>query len=255
MTPNARSEPAHHPLVAEVLRRPQWRPRPFTRALTRVSRGTREVVRSTNILEREWHLIAAAALRSGLPLWVVLGDSISQGVGATSLARTWVARIAGALEADGRAVGVVNVSRSGARGHHVRTDQLDLIGHLEQRPVLVTCAVGSNDMMRNPLPHSVAARVTAVVEELPEASVVSTLPTPAKSPAGRHVNRALRRAARTGGHRVADVVPHLVSPRHGLARDLFHPSDRGYQAWVDAYCEALDLDPARVPDEWEPPRA
>lgn len=245
----------HHPIVAAVLDRPQWRPRPITRAVSRISAGTRHVTRATNVLEREWHLVAATALRNATPTWIVLGDSIAQGLGASSLSRTWVARIAGALEADGRPVGIVNLSRSGARSVDVRTGQLELLAHLDAPPALVTCGVGSNDMMRNPLPTAVAARVREVIEELPADSVVSTLPTPAMSPAGRFVNREVRRAAAARGHRVADVVPHLVSPRHGLARDRFHPSDRGYQAWVDAYCKALDLDPTRIPDEWEPPRA
>ncbi len=48
------------------------------------------------------------------------------------------------------------------------------------------------------------------------------------------------------------MVPHLVKGRKAWASDRFHPSDAGYGAWVAAYCEALDLDPESIPDEYDP---
>jgi len=182
----------------------------------------------------------------------VLGDSIAQGVGATSINRSWVARIAGALAADGRPHGIVNLSRSGARSRHVLHHQLPLLEHLRREPNLITCGVGSNDLMRNPHPPSVSARVNELIDVLPSETIISTLPAPAASPSGRWVNRSVRRSAEVRGMTVADVVPHLVTGRRGWASDRFHPSDDGYGAWVNAYCDVLDLDPASIPDEWDP---
>lgn len=241
-----------HPVVAALDAREPWQPRPFTRAISRVSAGTRAVAAQVNPREREWREIAAAALAGTLPLWVVLGDSIAQGVGTTDISRTWVARIAGALAADGRPHGIVNLSRSGARSADVRDQQLPLLAHLGHDPTLVTCGVGTNDLMRNPHPPSVSARVNELIDELPPGTIVSTLPTPSVSPSGRWVNRSVARTATRQGHRVADVVPHLRGPRGAWASDRFHPNDHGYGAWVDAYAAALGLDPASVPDRWNP---
>jgi lysophospholipase L1-like esterase len=239
-------------VVAALHERDPWAPRPFTRTISVVSRGTRAIAQQVNPREAQWRDISRAAIAGSLPLWVVLGDSIAQGVGASSLSRSWVARIAGALEADGRPHGIVNLSRSGARAVHVRHHQLPLLDHLERDPALVTCGIGSNDLMRNPHPPSVSARVSELIDDLPDNTVVSTLPAPAASPSGRWVNRSVRRSAESRNLAVADVVPHLVKGRKAWASDRFHPSDDGYGAWVAAYCEALELDPATIPDEWDP---
>ncbi|MEM7141182.1 MAG: SGNH/GDSL hydrolase family protein [Actinomycetota bacterium] len=246
------TKPDHHPVIAALRDRDPWSPRPFTRTLSRVSPGTRAIAEQVNPLEAEWHDITDRALGGDLPLWVVLGDSIAQGVGATDLSRSWVARIAGALAADGRPHGVVNLSRSGARSVHVREQQLPLLDLLHRRPAIITCVVGSNDLMRNPHPPSVSARVNELIDELPTDTIISTLPAPSVSPSGRWVNRSVTKTARRRGIRVVDVVPHLRGPREGWASDRFHPSDEGYSAWVQAYAEGLDLDPAAVPDAWDP---
>ena len=242
----------HHPVIAALHERELWAPRPFTRTISVVSGGTRSIAAQVNPREAEWRHIAHGAVAGGLPLWVVLGDSIAQGVGATSLSRSWVARIAGGLAAAGRPHGIVNLSRSGARSRHVRHHQLPLLDHLDRAPSIVTCGVGSNDLMRNPHPPSVSARVNELIDELPDHAIVSTLPAPSVSPSGRWVNRSVRRTAQRRGIAIADVVPHLVNGRRGWASDRFHPSDDGYGAWVSAYCEALDLDPDTIPDEYDP---
>lgn len=248
-------EPDQHPVIAALHEREPWRPRPFTRTISVVSGGTRAVAQQVNPREAQWREISHAAIVGTLPLWVVLGDSIAQGVGATSLSRSWVARIAGALAADGRPHGIVNLSRSGARSRHVRHQQLPLLDHLGREAGIVTCGVGSNDLMRNPHPPSVSARVNELIDELPDHAIVSTLPAPSASPSGRYVNRSVKRTAERRGIAVADVVPHLVRGRRAWASDRFHPSDEGYGAWVSAYCEALDLDPASIPDEYDPTTA
>jgi len=239
-------------VIAALHQREAWAPRPFTRTISVVSKGTRVIAAQVNPRETVWREISADAIEGDLPIWVVLGDSIAQGIGATSISRSWVARIAGALAADGRPHGIVNLSRSGARSRHVQHQQLPLLDHLVRRPKLITCGVGSNDLMRNPHPPSVSARVNELIEALPAETIISTLPAPPVSPSGRWVNRSVRRTAERRGLAVADVVPHLVTGRRGWASDRFHPSDEGYNAWVAAYCVALDLDPTSIPDEWDP---
>ncbi|MDG2028009.1 MAG: SGNH/GDSL hydrolase family protein [Acidimicrobiales bacterium] len=246
------TKPDHHPVITALTSREQWTPRPFTRAVSRVSAGTRAIADQVNPRESEWHEVTAHALAGDLPLWIVLGDSIAQGVGATHISRSWVARIAGALTADGRPHGIVNLSRSGARSVHVQAEQLPLLELIDQDHALITCGVGSNDLMRNPHPPSVSARVNELLDELPAETIVSTLPAPAASLSGRWVNRSVSKTARRRGIRIVDVVPHLRRPREGWASDRFHPSDEGYGAWVAAYAGVLGLDASLIPDQWDP---
>jgi acyl-CoA thioesterase-1 len=246
------TKPDHHPVIAALHERDPWTPRPFTRTISAISTGTRVIADQVNPREEAWREISAAAIAGAMPLWVVLGDSIAQGVGATSISRSWVARIAGALAADGRPHAIVNLSRSGARSRHVQQEQLPLLEQLHRTPSLITCGVGSNDLMRNPHPPSVSARVNELIDALPRKTIISTLPAPSASPSGRWVNRSVRRTAERQGIAVADVVPHLVGGRRGWASDRFHPSDEGYGAWVAAYCQVLGLDPSSIPDEWDP---
>ncbi|MDW3217441.1 MAG: SGNH/GDSL hydrolase family protein [Acidimicrobiales bacterium] len=249
--PTAPANP-HHPVLEALHLRAPWSPRPFTRALSRVSPGTRAIASQVEERELAWREVTARALAGDHPLWIVLGDSIAQGVGASHISRSWVARIGGALAADGRPHGIVNLSRSGARSLHVREDQLPLVELVDRRAALITCGVGSNDLMRNPHPPSVSARVNELIDELPPQTIISTLPAPAVSPSARWINRSVTRTAVRRGLHVVDVVPHLRGPRRGSASDRFHPNDHGYGAWVDAYAAALDLDPAALPDEWDP---
>ncbi|MEZ5168762.1 MAG: GDSL-type esterase/lipase family protein [Acidimicrobiales bacterium] len=216
-----------------------------------VQRGTRQVAAEVNPREQEWHAIAARALRGDLPLWVVLGDSIAQGVGSSTLSRSWVAGGGGPRR-----------RRPSARRRQPEPEwcpgpacarrAAPLLDHLDREPALITCGVGSNDLMRNPHPPSVSARVNELIDVPFTSTIVSTLPAPPASPSGRWVNRSVRRTAERQGLGVADVVPHLVGPCGGWAPDRFHPNDAGYHAWVVAHCLALDLDPEAVPDAWDP---
>ena len=82
------------------------------------------------------------------PLWVVLGDSAAQGVGASAHDRGWVGARARARSA--RQWRLVNLSRSGARTREVVDVQWPR-GARRCTPDLVTAVVGGNDALRTPL--------------------------------------------------------------------------------------------------------
>ncbi len=208
----------------------------------RVNRHVRDVSASVDPIEREWHRLTADALDTDHPRWVVLGDSTAQAIGATGLHHGWVHRIADALSAENRPHAVVNLSRSGAGVTHVIDEQLPLLDHLEERAAIVTICVGANDLMRNPHAPALARKMIDLAAAAPTGSIIATLPSPRLSPSAVVVNRAIRQGADAHGHRVADLTPHLSSPFKGLAKDRFHPNDLGYQAWVRAFAEPLDLD-------------
>lgn len=236
-----------HSLLDALDRRTAWEPGPTTRALGLISPRVRAMAATVHPLERLWRSIAADAVVGTLPLWVVLGDSTGQGVGATSLDHSWVARVSAAMTRHGRHHGVVNLSRSGARSVDVIDEQLPLLELLPHRPAIVTVTVGTNDLIRNPHAPALARRMRRLIAELPTGSIIATLPAPSVSPSSRVVNKAIREAVDSAGHRVAEVGHHLLGPRKGLGRDRFHPSDAGYGAWVRGFCAPMGLDADTVP--------
>ncbi len=124
----------------------------------------------------------AAAVAPGRR-WVVLGDSMSQAIGATGPDRGWVDQLLGRLGPAGHDLEVVNLSATGARVPDLLDQQLPAWSALppSRSPLcdLVTVMIGSNDLFsgarhRARLPGAMAELVT----RLPSGSVVTTLPQP-----------------------------------------------------------------------------
>ena len=242
-----------HPIISALEARPAWAPATLTRVMQKVSPAVREVSAKIDPIEGVWRDIVDESLRTAARperprLWVVLGDSTAQGVGASTLDHGWVARLDAALTNDGRPHALLNLSRSGAHSHHVIDEQLPLLELLPYAPSLVTVCCGANDLMRNPNPVALARRLRRMADELPPGAIVSTLPAPRLSPTALVVNRAVRDAAKTNGLHVAELGPHLVGPLRGTSADRYHPNDRGYGAWVRAFAQPMGIDAEAVPE-------
>ncbi|MCW2778638.1 MAG: esterase [Frankiales bacterium] len=185
-------------------------------------------------------------------LYVALGDSAAQGVGAGSPDRGYVGLLADRLRTStGRPVRVVNLSVSGARVRDVLRDQVPALQALH--PDVVTVDVGGNDVRAYD-----AVRfdrdTTALVAALPAGTVVADVPWFMHG----HWERDAREAA--GVVRARAAARHLpVAPLHAALRrqgwsamltqfapDLFHPDDRGHQVWADAFWEQVRLLPPVV---------
>lgn len=215
-------------------------PRLGGRLLRLVHPGARSVLGTVDDLAAAWHARAEAAIGGPLPLWLALGDSLTQGVGAGSIETSFVARVADRLERAGRPHGVVNVARSGARVRDVIRTQLPVLDHLPRVPAIVTVTAGSNDLLRSTRVNKPVHDLAELVGLLPAGSIVAALPD-SGSVLARRFNHHVRRLAEEGGLQVADVPGQLTSWRGRTAADGFHPNDRGYAAWVDAFAVALGL--------------
>jgi lysophospholipase L1-like esterase len=77
-----------------------------------------------------------AALASADPLWVVLGDSLSQGIGASSVEHGWVPQTQRSLADRGVRYRIVNLSFSGARVSDVLTRQIPALAGLSAAPAV-----------------------------------------------------------------------------------------------------------------------
>lgn len=190
-----------------------------------------------------WDASNAQARAADGPLWLVLGDSAAQGVGASDHLHGWVGLVLERLrEHDGRPWRVVNLSRSGARTREVVDVQWPAGRDLGAE--LVTAVVGGNDALSGKEDEWRRAAVD-LCGALPAGSVVSTTAQGVRGAKTARVNAAIRTSAAERGLRVADLWAHTGPPYRGLYFDGFHPNDAGYLQWADAVSEALGLEQRR----------
>ncbi|MDP1807662.1 MAG: SGNH/GDSL hydrolase family protein [Acidimicrobiales bacterium] len=178
-------------------------------------------------------------------LYVALGDSTGQGIGAGGPERGYVGLLARRLRAmTGCPVQVLNLSRSGARIHDVVVEQLPRLAGLA--PDVVTVAVGGNDLKGYDAARF-RADVDALVAGLPSGTVVGDVPWFMHGGTGRKSGEAASYLAAQAGTRGLPVARlHRAMRERGwrsmitdVAADWFHPNDRGHRVWADAFWEAM----------------
>ena len=109
------------------------------------------------------------------PLWVVLGDSTGQGLGAPSPEGGYVGQVLAELRLrTGLPWRVLNLSVSGALTRDVLHGQLP---RLPAAPDLVTCGIGANDVLYT-APAKLLRDLRALVAAIPDRTVVLDLPLP-----------------------------------------------------------------------------
>jgi lysophospholipase L1-like esterase len=167
------------------------------------------------------------------PLWVALGDSLSQGVGGSTWQSGWLPTAARDLAAVGRPYRVLNVSRTGATTRDVLERQLPLLHGLAEEPALVTLLVGANDILHRRHRSGLVDRWASILPRLPDSSVVALMPQPV--PPAWRVNELIR----ARGVTTVDLRPAARRFRGHRAPDLFHPNDRGYHRIAEVFLEVL----------------
>ncbi|WP_182354073.1 SGNH/GDSL hydrolase family protein [Flaviflexus huanghaiensis] len=207
--------------------------------------------------------------RAGLPdplIYVALGDSAAQSLGATSVVDGYVPRLAAALEdMTGRDVALINLSVSGAVIPSVLTHQLMSLKGLERHddivPDIVTCEVGGNDVSYRLDSPTMAEFVESLTSALPRGTYIADVPSFGPTPHGRRareISELMRIYADRDGHY---LVP-LENFTSGLSlssylfsyhsSDFFHPNTHAYQhwaqLWVDTIAPIMDLPTVDVAD-------
>ncbi len=197
------------------------------------------------------------AVRDGAdldPLWVVLGDSTAQGLGAPGPRGGYVGQTLYQLRrTTGSHWQVLNLSVSGALMRDVLADQIPRLDG--QRPDLVTCGAAANDIMYS-APGKLFGDLRTLLAAVPEDTVMLDLPLLSgfwgivgrmSVPYITRINRVIREVATERRLRVAEVSRHFVPPWVGkFSVDNFHPSQDGYRDWSRALVEALTPGPAAV---------
>jgi lysophospholipase L1-like esterase len=207
---------------------------PFIRAAGLLLPGVRAVQRQVEPYARAWERHNRAAAAASGPLWVVLGDSMSQGVGASAYDRGWVGQLAGTLP-DHR---LVNLSVYGGRVSDVVEHQIPAMRALGVEPDLVTVVIGSNDLFSRRLRPLLPAALDEMLRLLPRGSIVGTQP--GGQTASLEFNRRVDEAAAAGHVRVAEFRDRRMRSWRGrLSADHFHPNDAGYAGMAAIVGEAV----------------
>lgn len=222
---------------------PRRTPGLLSRALSQVWDAIEDVEEQREPHAAFWDEWNEAALTSEGPLWVALGDSSSQGLGAVDPHDGWVVRMTERLKArTGEPWRVINLSITGGQLGDVIEHQLPRYESLSSLTdvELVTHLAGANDLNAPITWPFTVDRIDEVIERLPNHAVVGRVGVSSKlnSVMGRRINEALEEAA--------DHKPfHLFWPwawpsRDGLAPDRFHPSPIGYGYMLDLIWEPIE---------------
>lgn len=203
--------------------------------------GIRSVQAQVEPYAQWWSESNRRALDSGRGLWVVLGDSMSQGIGASAPDRGWVGQLLAEPPPQIADLAALNLSFTGARVDDVAGRQLDALDEVRaqgHRIELVTLLIGNNDLLSPKWRKTLNASMRSLLERVPERTVVATQPGFQKAAAS--FNAVIDDATRRRPLVVADFrVPHMRDWRGRLAQDHFHPNDRGYAGMASLVRETL----------------
>ncbi|HEU5195041.1 MAG TPA: SGNH/GDSL hydrolase family protein [Methylomirabilota bacterium] len=185
-------------------------------------------------------------------LYVALGDSTVEGIGATSAATTYVGQLHRRLRAIYPEARVVNLGVGGATSADVLARQLERAVALG--PQLVTLSVGPNDITTHVPLAQYERNVTTILDRLvtgtPAVVVVNLLPDLVVTPRFRNheakpaistltvaFNEALERQGRRHGAELVDLYhpsrEEVPAQPELIWRDGYHPSDAGYARWAE----------------------
>jgi lysophospholipase L1-like esterase len=207
---------------------------PVVKFASRLLRGVRSVQEQVEPYARQWEQHNREAVAATGPLWVVLGDSMAQGVGASAYDRGWVGQLAETLPA----YRLVNLSVYGGRLNDVLERQLPAMESLGVEPDLVTVIIGSNDLISKNLREAMPAALAEMLRSLPPGTIVGN------QPGGRasvlEFNRLIDEAVSERDLVLAEFRdPRMRSWKGKLSPDHFHPNDLGYAGMAAIMAEAI----------------
>jgi acyl-CoA thioesterase I len=183
------------------------------------------------------------------PLWVVIGDSTAQGLGAPGPQGGYVGQTLTQLRrTTGRHWRVINLAVSGSLMRDVLAEQIPQLANEDEKPDLVTCGAGVNDILFS-APAKLFADLRALLNAVPDETILLDLPLPGgfwwivghmSVPYITRINRVIREVADERSLPVAEVSTQFIAPWAGkFACDNFHPSQDGYRDWTRALLAAI----------------
>lgn len=203
--------------------------------------GVRKIVRQIEPYAAAWKKSNTLALQKTTgPLWIVLGDSTAQSIGAPSIELGWVGQLDKIMKESGKNYRLANLSFTRARTDDVLTKQIPIMNKLGAKPDLVTLFIGYNDLSRRKLRVNLARNLTEIINNLPKGSVIGLIP--AQPSLIKPYNNLILQQAKAHGLKVADI-PKALGPldRSKYASDHYHPNEKGYADYARAFAIALGI--------------
>jgi acyl-CoA thioesterase I len=191
-------------------------------------------------------------------LYVALGDSTVEGIGASRPELNYVSRLHARLREIYPNARMVNLGVGGATSFEVLTQQLDRA--IDLKPDLVTISVGPNDITEEVPIADYMRHMDRVLARLASETravvVVNLLPDLAITPRFRgheaqavvgrrsvEFNAVVEKLAKRHGAQVVDLYApsrrEVPARPELMARDGYHPSDLGYARWAELMWEAV----------------
>lgn len=178
---------------------------------------------------------------SGQITYLALGDSAAQGLGASQAEDGYVGVLARRITAKtGKSVRVVNISKSGAKLKDVIDTQLPEVE--KYKAAIVTLDIGGNDIKTFDA-QKYEVEISQIINKLPKGTYVSDVPYFTtrfwNNDKVDEANKIFYRMVKSRND--LKVVPlhtytkERISRWRDFAADWFHPNNRGYAVWADAF--------------------
>ncbi len=198
--------------------------------------------RSIKTFPRYWKTLAE---QPGEFVYVALGDSAAQGIGAISPKRSYVSQIAREVATQtGQSVRVINLSQSGAPTDDVMHRQLPELA--KYNADLVTLAIGGNDIKRFEAPKF-ERNIRTIIAQLPKGTFVADAPYFMHGQwekNAQQMREITQRVSKEYGMRVVPLYDEIK--RDGwqamftsYGADWFHPNTRGYTVWYRTFWQEI----------------
>lgn len=177
---------------------------------------------------------------SGDITYVALGDSAAQGLGAGDPENGYVGILARRLATKtGKSVRVVNLSKSGARLKDVIDTQLPQLD--KYKPVLITLDIGGNDI-KNFDAQKYETEMKEIINKLPKGTYISDVPyfttyfwNNTKVDEANRIFYSITKDSDLNIVPLHKYTKDRISRWRDFAADWFHPNNRGYKVWADAF--------------------
>lgn len=180
-------------------------------------------------------------------LYVAIGDSAAQSIGASEPQKGYVGLITDSLrKSTGKPVEIINLSKSGARISDVLDRQVPALRGLGRTPDVVTVAIGGNDIRAYDR-QQFADEVQRLTSALPRGSYLADAPYFMHGHWEYDANQASRLLqAGAKEHYLHTVYLHEALNAQGwkamvtqFAADWFHPNNNGHKVWADTFLKQI----------------
>ena len=179
-------------------------------------------------------------------VYVALGDSAAQGIGASTTDNSYVTILARKVsDRTNRPVRVINLSISGGKLQDVINDQLPLLA--KTRADIVTVDIGANDITAGTPQPQMIKDYGRLIKDLRNYPVVfANIPDfmwGTQQRSTEEINKSIAIFCQRFGVREADLHS-LTKQRmwkwNEFAPDGFHPSNRGHRTWAGSFQPEVD---------------